>query len=117
VSSRGSGTTRPDRNQDAASVVAQLRADTGAEGDDPRFQAIIGELSMKSERFRQLWARHDVSRVGSPTAVVHDSAVGDLTLRREKLAVVGSEGLVVVMCDAEPRSTDADELALLSSLG
>jgi hypothetical protein len=72
---------------------------------------------MKSERFRQLWARHDVSRVGSPTAVVHDSAVGDLTLRREKLAVVGSEGLVVVMCDAEPRSTDADELALLSSLG
>ncbi|MDR6170458.1 hypothetical protein QE359_001487 [Curtobacterium sp. SORGH_AS776] len=78
---------------------------------------IIGELSMKSERFRQLWAGQDVSRVGSPTGVVHDSAVGDLTLRREKLAVVGSEGLVVVMYDAESGSTDADELVLLSSLG
>ncbi|PZF13216.1 hypothetical protein [Curtobacterium sp. MCLR17_034] len=40
-----------------------------------------------------------------------------LTLRREKLAVVASEGLVVVEYDADPESTDADELALLSSLG
>lgn len=72
---------------------------------------------MKSERFRQLWARHDVSRVGSRAGIVHNSAVGDLTLRREKLAVVGSEGLVVVMYHAEPGSTDADKLALLSSLG
>ncbi|QWS35179.1 helix-turn-helix transcriptional regulator [Curtobacterium sp. L6-1] len=109
-------TSHPDWNQNTASVVAQLRADTGAEEDDPQFQALIGELSMKSERFRQLWARHDVSVTGSPSGIVHNRQVGDLTLHREKLAVVGSAGLVVVMYHAAPGTPDADKLALLSSL-
>jgi hypothetical protein len=90
--------------------------DTDAEEDDPHFQAIVGGLSMKSERFRQLWARHDVSRVEP------DRRRARQRRRRphpaaEKLAVVGGEGLVVVMYDAESGSTDADELALLSSRG
>lgn len=108
--------SHPDWNQNTASVVAQLRADTGAEEDDPQFQALIGELSMKSERFRQLWARHDVSLVGSPTGVIHNRQVGDLLLRREKFAVTGSPGLVVVMYHAEPGTADSEKLGLLASL-
>jgi transcriptional regulator with XRE-family HTH domain len=108
--------SHPDWAQNTASVVAQLRADTGAEEDDPRFQALIGQLSMKSERFRQLWARHDVSVIGAPTGIIRNPQVGDLALRREKFAIPGTARLVVVMYHAEPGTDSADRLALLASL-
>jgi transcriptional regulator with XRE-family HTH domain len=41
-------------------TVAALRALVGADLDDPALTALVGELSLKSERFRRLWARHDV---------------------------------------------------------
>nr|WP_218885879.1 helix-turn-helix transcriptional regulator [Kineococcus aurantiacus] len=106
----------PDWEQGVAGVVAQLRADIGADQDDPRFQALVGELSVKSERFRRLWARHDVKAGGHPTGVVHHPVVGELVLRREKLAVVGGASLVVVVHHAEPGTPSAEGLALLASL-
>jgi transcriptional regulator with XRE-family HTH domain len=106
----------PDWEENAASVVAQLRADIGVDEDDPRFQAIVGQLSMKSERFRRLWARHDVRSTGSPTAIIRNPLVGDLTLRREKFAVLGTSSLVLVMYHAQPDTASADALALLASL-
>src|ERR1700758_5183141 len=42
------------------STVAGLRALVGPDVDDPRLNELVGELSVRSERFRQLWARHDV---------------------------------------------------------
>ena len=43
-----------------ARVVPYLRSVAGADVDDPRLVELIGELSLRSERFRRLWARHDV---------------------------------------------------------
>src|SRR5262249_29962232 len=43
-----------------ARVVPYLRSIVGADVDDPRLVEIIGELSLRSERFRTLWARQDV---------------------------------------------------------
>ncbi|WP_432563013.1 helix-turn-helix transcriptional regulator [Kineococcus sp. SYSU DK003] len=106
----------PDWSQNTASVVAQLRADIGAEQDDARFQALVGELSLKSERFGQLWARHDVKASGSPTGIVHHPVVGELVLHREKFAVIGTASLVVVMYHAEPGTPSAEALAMLASL-
>jgi transcriptional regulator with XRE-family HTH domain len=106
----------PDWDDNTASVVAQLRADTGADEDDPRFQAIVGELSLKSDRFRRLWARHDVRGTGSPTGIIRNPLVGDLTLRREKLAVLGSPSLVLVIYHAEPGTPSADAMTLLATL-
>ncbi len=105
----------PDWSQNTASVVAQLRADIGADEDDPRFQALVGELSMKSERFRQLWARHDVRATGAPTGVINHPVVGEMTLLREKLAVLGADRLVLVTYHAEPGSVSAERLAMLGS--
>ena len=106
----------PDWEQNAAGVVAQLRAEAGAETDDPRLLALIGELSRGSERFRHLWARHDVRRGGGPAGIIRHPRVGDLELRREKLAIVGSDGLLAVLYHAEPGTRSADALALLASL-
>jgi transcriptional regulator with XRE-family HTH domain len=106
----------PDLDENAGNVVAQLRAEMGADTDDPRLQSLIGELSLKSEQFRTLWARHDIHRGGGDTGVIRHPQVGDLHLRREKLAVVGSDGLQLVMYHAEPGTPDADGLTLLAGL-
>lgn len=106
----------PDWEQNTASVVAQLRAEAGADTDDPRLAALIGELSLQSERFRQLWARHDVQRGGGATSLIRNPQVGGLELRREKFAITGTDGLLVVMYHAEPGSRSAEGLALLGSI-
>lgn len=106
----------PDWELSTAGIVAQLRAEVGTDTDDERFQALVGELSLKSERFRQLWARHDVRRGGSDSGPIHHPQVGDLELRREKYAVVGTDGLLLVIYHAEPGTPAAERLSLLASL-
>ena len=59
-------------------MVAQLRAEAGAGTDDPRLEALVGEMSLKSERFRRLWARHDVRQGESATARIRHPQVGEL---------------------------------------
>jgi MmyB-like transcription regulator ligand binding domain len=41
---------------------------------------VVGELALSSERFRTLWARHDVRGLDSGTATVHHPVVGELRL-------------------------------------
>lgn len=99
-----------------AAAVGQLRATMGAETDDPRMVALVGELSLKSERFRQLWARQDVVRPAGGPARMHHPEVGELVLHREKLIVAGTEGQVLVVYHADAGTTSADALALLGTL-
>jgi len=106
----------PDWQEGSAALVAQLRAEAGADADDPRLRALIGELSVKSERFRRLWARHDVRRGRSAASVIRHPRVGDLQLRREKFVIAGTDGLILTIYHADPGSHSADALALLGSL-
>ena len=106
----------PDWEQATGSIVASFRASLGTDTDDPRIAQLVGELSLASERFRQLWARHDVKPLaGAPTRMRHPQ-VGMLELRREKLAIGGSGGQLLVIYHAEPGSDSAGALALLGSL-
>jgi hypothetical protein len=106
----------PDWDQATARLVARFRASAGGDADDPRFVQLTGELSLSSERFRRLWARHDVqSPEGAPTHL-HHPQVGDLTLSREKLAVSGADGQLLVLYHAQPGTPSAEKLALLASL-
>jgi hypothetical protein len=50
-----------------------------------------------------------------PTRLNHPQ-VGDLTLSREKLAVGGAEGQLLVVYHAQPGTSSAEKLALLASL-
>jgi hypothetical protein len=84
----------------------------GADTDDPRLTQLIGELSLKSERFRRLWARHDVRRWEGVTTRLRHPRVGELHPRREKLAVTGSDGLLLVVHHAEPGTPSATALAV-----
>jgi hypothetical protein len=99
-----------------ALLVAHFRSAMGSDADDPRFVELVGELSLSSERFRYLWGRHDVrTGDGNPTHF-HHPQVGDLTLSRNKLAIPGTEGQVLVTYHAQPGTSSAEKLALLSSL-
>ena len=106
----------PDWEKATAGLVAGFRASVGTDVDDPRNVALVGELSLASDRFRQLWARHDVhTREGMPTRL-HHPQVGDLTLHREKLAIGGTDGQLLAIYHAEPGTDSADKLALLGAL-
>ncbi|MBB5787882.1 helix-turn-helix transcriptional regulator [Jiangella mangrovi] len=105
----------PDWDTVAVDTVASLRATAGADLDDPRLTELVGELSLKSEEFRRLWARHDVRVKVSGTKRFRHPMVGDLTLDYETLAVNGAPGQLVIAYHAEPGSPSEQGLALLSS--
>jgi transcriptional regulator with XRE-family HTH domain len=99
-----------------AAAVGQLRAVMGTETADPRMVALVGELSVKSDRFRRLWARQDIVRRTSSATRLHHPEVGDLDLHREKLIVAGTDNQVLVIYHAEPGTPSAQALALLGSI-
>ncbi|MFR9768941.1 helix-turn-helix transcriptional regulator [Nocardia sp. SC052] len=100
----------------AADTVASLRATAGADLDDPRLTELVGELSLKSEEFRQLWARHDVRAKTGGVKEFRNPMVGDLTLSYETFSVNGAPGQILIAYHAEPGSLSERSLALLGSL-
>lgn len=105
----------PQWDDAAVGMVAGFRESVGTDTDDPRFIELVGELSLTSDRFRRLWARHDVQPREGTTVTLDHPQVGELRLNREKLAVGGSAGQLLVVYHADRGSGDADKLSLLAS--
>ena len=97
--------------------MAAFRTSVGSDTDDPRFVELVGELSLASERFRQLWARHDVKALDGGTMLLDHPQVGPLTLHRQKFTLNNGSGLILGTYHAAPGSESAEKLALLTSLG
>lgn len=95
--------------------VAILRAEAGRDPYDEQLTGLIGQLSTRSERFRQLWAGHDVTLHRTGTKRLHHPVVGDLTLAYEALDLPADPGLRINVYTPEPGSPDAESLALLAS--
>jgi len=106
----------PDWEQAVGGMVAAFRASLGTDVEDPRIAQLVGELSLASEPFRRLWARHDVKALAGGAMRLLHPQVGPLELRREKLAIGGTRGQLLVLYHAEPGSESARSLALLGSL-
>jgi transcriptional regulator with XRE-family HTH domain len=106
----------PDWQDQMAGMVAAFRASIGTDVQDPAVTALVGELSLGSEDFRRLWARHDVRPLAGAAVRMWHPEVGDLELRREKLGVGGTDGQLLVVHHAEPGSASAERLAVLASL-
>lgn len=97
-------------------AVAGIRAAAATTLDDDELNAIVGELSIKSESFRRLWSRHDVHRRTGGMSVLEHPDVGPMELRHEKLTVSGTDGQTLVVYHAEPASSSAQALQLLGSI-
>jgi hypothetical protein len=100
----------------ARDVVATLRSAAGCNPDDRDLTDLVGELSTRSEPFRQLWARHDVRFHISGVKHFHHGQVGDLELNYERLDIVFDTDLTIFTYTADPGTPTAEALALLGSL-
>ncbi|MFE2278850.1 helix-turn-helix domain-containing protein [Streptomyces sp. NPDC059454] len=100
----------------ASRCVAAFRRRIGSDVDDPRVVRLVGELSLASEEFRQVWARHDVRPPGTGPIGMNHPQVGELNLTMSKLDVDGPDGMMLAVYHAEPGTEDAERLALLASL-
>jgi len=93
--------------------IAAFRKSIGDDIDNPRFVELVGELALSSERFRTLWARHDVRGLEGGTTTVNHPVVGELHLHRDKLPV---GDLLLVLYYADQGSESDEKLRILASL-
>jgi transcriptional regulator with XRE-family HTH domain len=106
-----------DWDQKAADIVSYLRMDAGCHPDDPRLSALVGELSVKSEEFRRLWAAHDVKEKSHGVKRMRHPLVGNLTLSFESFPLPDDHEQTLITYHAEPGSPSAEALRLLASWG
>jgi hypothetical protein len=100
----------------AQSVVARLRALVGPDVEDPRLAELVGDVSVRSDQFRRLWARHDIQLASIPARTFNHALVGCLELRAESLAITGTEGQLLIVHHADPGSPSERALALLAGM-
>jgi transcriptional regulator with XRE-family HTH domain len=105
-----------DWDQVAEEVVAGIRPLAGDELTSPRLAEIVDELSVGSDQFRKLWARHDVRPKAGAIRRLNHPQLGRVDLRFEKLDVVGTDGQMLVIYHAEPEGPFEEVLARLGTL-
>ncbi|WP_250007618.1 helix-turn-helix domain-containing protein [Actinoplanes sp. M2I2] len=98
----------------AAQIVALLRAEAGRAPYDRLLTGLVGELSTRSEDFRQLWAAHDVRDHRADIRSVRHPVVGDLELGCEGMELTNDRGLILVAYAAADQPSE-DGLRLLAS--
>ena len=103
----------PDWDDVADNLAAHLRA--VASPLDPALPQLVGELSTRSDAFRELWARHDVRAHARGVKRFRHPVVGELTLHYDHLQLAAEPALTMITYGAEPGTTSRDNLSLLAS--
>jgi hypothetical protein len=93
-----------------------LRSAAGRWPDDPELEALVGELSVKSNEFVRAWARHEVCEPMSGTKRFHHPLVGVLTLLYETLALLDNHEQQLVIYTAQADTESQTALDLLASI-
>jgi hypothetical protein len=104
-----------DYDRIANDAAAMLRLEAGRNPSDPDLIELVGELSTRSELFRQRWASHDVQFHRSGHKRLHHPVVGRLDLDFESMELPSEPGLVLNVYTAAAGTPTADALSLLGS--
>lgn len=91
--------------------IGLLRAQVGLHPDHPRAQELIAELSEKSDRFRQLWNRHDITGMTEGTHPLRHPIAGELSLHYAHFPLVGTDSHSIFLYYAEPGTPSESALA------
>ena len=98
------------------SMVRYLLYRAEREPADPSLQALVGELAVRSARFRGLWAELAPAPQKSSIGEWRHPIVGQLRLTREKTLIEGTDGMMLVVYRADPGSLSEVALELLRTL-
>ncbi|WP_026555173.1 helix-turn-helix transcriptional regulator [Arthrobacter sp. 35W] len=99
----------------ADDIAAMLRLEAGRNPFDKALTELIGELSTRSEDFRQRWAAHNVRFHRTGFKKLHHPIVGDLELNFEAMEFPSDPGLTMLVYTAAPGTPTSDALKLLAS--
>jgi transcriptional regulator with XRE-family HTH domain len=101
----------PTKTKDA---VGYLRLVAGRYPGDAQLAELIGELSVASQEFARLWARHLVANCSSTERGFRHPLVGEITVFEEPLDLSSDPGLRLVTYSAKPGSPSEEALRLLA---
>src|SRR4029450_8635285 len=87
----------------------------GRNPHDRALTDLVGELSMRSEPFRQWWAARAPRSPQTGRKRLHHPIVGDLELEYEVMEISADSGLRLAIFSAEPGTRSAEALDLLES--
>jgi transcriptional regulator with XRE-family HTH domain len=93
----------------AQQTVALLRSEAGRDPYDRALSDLVGELSTRSDAFRELWAAHDVREHRTGLKLIHHPVVGELDLSYEGMNLTNDRGLLLIAYSAEPGSGSGEE--------
>lgn len=104
----------PHWDEAANTTVAMLRTEAGRHPYDRELSDLIGELSTRSDTFRDRWANHNVRLHSTGSKLYHHPVVGPLTLEYDVMDIAADDGLsLTAFTAADPASKDG--LVLLAS--
>src|SRR6187551_3803706 len=89
-----------------------LRTEAGRGPHNRLMHDLVGELATRSHEFRRRWSSDDVRLHGAGTKTFHHTAVGELELAYDSVALVSDPGLTLTVYAAQPGSRTAQALAL-----
>ncbi|GAA3290357.1 helix-turn-helix transcriptional regulator [Streptomyces cinereospinus] len=98
------------------SMTADLRRSAGRYPDDPELPKLVERLSERSDRFRELWQRHQIAEHDAAVKKITHPEVGALELDCDILSTQRGD-LRIVMYSAAPGSESDSKLALLAAIG
>lgn len=104
-----------DYDRIANDAAAMLRLEAGRNPHDKALIELVGELSTRSELFRQRWASHDVQFHRSGRKRLRHPVVGQLDLDFESMELPSEPGLHLNVYTAAAGTPTADALKLLAS--
>jgi transcriptional regulator with XRE-family HTH domain len=104
-----------DYDRIASDAAAMLRLEAGRNPHDRALIELVGELSTRSETFRQRWASHDVKFHRSGQKRLRHPVVGQLDLDFESMELSSEPDLQLNVYTAAANTPTADGLRLLAS--
>ncbi|MER6080723.1 transcriptional regulator [Streptomyces sp. NPDC001833] len=96
-------------------AIAQMRMHNTNNPGDAQLAALVGELSVRDDQFRQWWGAHHVAVRDTGSKHLRHPVVGDLHLDWNAVTWAADPDLQIIVWTAEPGTPTHDSLRLLAS--
>jgi transcriptional regulator with XRE-family HTH domain len=95
--------------------IALMRSQVALDPSRVRAQQLIAQLTRESDRFRELWHRHDIGGMTEGMHPMNHPTVGPLSLNYAHFPLAGTDAHTVFLYYAEPGSASEAALSELAA--